>query len=153
VAQDREVLGSAAILHDVGYAPDVVQTGFHPLDGALYLRSLGVDVRVVNLVAHHSCALVEAELRDLGDELRAFPEGPVQLTERLIFSDMTSSPDGQVVTVGERLAEIVDRYGQDSIVGQFVTAAESQLRLATARVSASEVRSLAPTMTARLEGW
>jgi hypothetical protein len=36
----------AAYLHDVGYAPDLVTTGFHLLDGARYLRSLGAGDRL-----------------------------------------------------------------------------------------------------------
>jgi hypothetical protein len=135
VALNREVLAAAAILHDVGYAPEVVRTGFHPLDGALYLKALGVDRQVVSLVAHHTCADVEAELRGLGDELRAFPEGSIDLGERLIFCDMTTSPDGHVVGVQQRLAEIVDRYGEASMVGRFVAAAGPQLRKVTARVA------------------
>lgn len=58
-----KLLIGAALLHDVGYAPDLAVTGFHPLDGALYLRGVGVPDRLVNLVAHHSCAVLEAELR------------------------------------------------------------------------------------------
>lgn len=34
-ASDRKVLVAAAWLHDIGYAPAVSRTGFHPLDGAL----------------------------------------------------------------------------------------------------------------------
>ena len=30
-------LMAAAWLHDVGYAPELVETGFHPLDGARFL--------------------------------------------------------------------------------------------------------------------
>jgi putative nucleotidyltransferase with HDIG domain len=40
---DDGVLVSAAWLHDIGYAPDIVETGFHPLDGARFLRRSGVD--------------------------------------------------------------------------------------------------------------
>ena len=36
-----EVLTQAAVLHDVGYAPDVAITGFHPLDGARHLSRSG----------------------------------------------------------------------------------------------------------------
>ena len=36
-------LVAAAWLHDIGYAPELVVTGFHPLDGARYLRREGVD--------------------------------------------------------------------------------------------------------------
>ena len=38
---DRELLVAAAYLHDIGYAPELAATGFHPLDGARHLRSLG----------------------------------------------------------------------------------------------------------------
>jgi hypothetical protein len=31
-------LVAAAWLHDIGYVPDLVETGFYPLDGARYLR-------------------------------------------------------------------------------------------------------------------
>ena len=51
LALSGEALVSAAWLHDIGYAPDVVETGFHPLDGARYLAGLGAPERVVNLVA------------------------------------------------------------------------------------------------------
>jgi HD superfamily phosphodiesterase len=66
---DGGLLVDAALLHDIGYAPELVGIGFHPLDGARYLRSVGCPDRLVNLVAHHSCATLEAELRGLSDEL------------------------------------------------------------------------------------
>ncbi|HEY7815711.1 MAG TPA: HD domain-containing protein, partial [Nakamurella sp.] len=53
---DRPRLISAAWLHDIGYSPAIRQTGFHPLDGALYLREQGWAPRLVALVAHHSGA-------------------------------------------------------------------------------------------------
>ena len=37
---DAELLEAAAVLHDIGYAPDLAKTGFHPLDGARYLRDV-----------------------------------------------------------------------------------------------------------------
>ncbi|MEU4223899.1 hypothetical protein AB0F17_06375 [Nonomuraea sp. NPDC026600] len=47
----------AVSLHDLGYAPDLVETGFHPLDGASYLRdAVKADDTLYRLVAHHSCA-------------------------------------------------------------------------------------------------
>lgn len=45
VGDDAPLLEAAAILHDVGYAPHLVNTGFHPLDGALYLRGLEAPSR------------------------------------------------------------------------------------------------------------
>ena len=50
-------------LHDVGYSPDVRVTGFHALDGAVYLRDLGLPPEVVSLVAYHTGAEFEAEER------------------------------------------------------------------------------------------
>jgi len=64
-------LVAAAWLHDIGYAPGLVQTGFHPLDGARFLRRAGADGQVVSLVAYHSRARVEADVRGLGTELAA----------------------------------------------------------------------------------
>src|SRR5215469_17191912 len=59
-------LVAAAWLHDIGYAPELAETGFHPLDGARYLRRRAVDSPIVSLVAHHSCAYIEADVRGLG---------------------------------------------------------------------------------------
>ena len=68
---DADLLGAAAWLHDVGYSPDLVDSGQHALDGARYLRSRQVDDRICRLVAHHSCALIEARERGLEAELSA----------------------------------------------------------------------------------
>jgi len=47
---DGELLVAAALLHDIGYAPDLVDTGFHPIDGARYLLNTDAPTRLVNLV-------------------------------------------------------------------------------------------------------
>ena len=67
-----EVL-AAAWLHDVGYAPSVAQTGFHPLDGARLLQEQGISPGMVALVAHHTGAVLEAEERGLAEELATLP--------------------------------------------------------------------------------
>lgn len=57
-----DALVAAARLHDIGYAPDLVETGIHPLNGARYqLRSAGIDGQIVSLVVYHSCAQIEAD--------------------------------------------------------------------------------------------
>lgn len=132
---DEVLLARAAILHDVGYSPSIALTGFHALDGARYLRSRGFDERLVGLVAHHSCAQVEAEIRDLGDELGDFTQGPAGLADALIFCDMTVSPDGQPIGVEDRISEVVERYGPDSVVGRFMRRAAPDLRAATRRIA------------------
>lgn len=132
---DATFLAQAAILHDVGYSRAALETGFHALDGARYLRSVGIDDQVVNLVAHHSCAAVEAHERGLDKALLEFPVGPPELIDGLIFCDMTVSPDGLPVSVDDRIGEILARYGPDSVVGRFIARAEPELRAAVHRVA------------------
>ncbi len=62
---EADGLVAAAFLHDVGYAPELAQTGFHAVDGARFLRSCGYE-RLAGLVAHHSGADAEARERGLG---------------------------------------------------------------------------------------
>jgi putative nucleotidyltransferase with HDIG domain len=129
-----DLLVSAAWLHDIGYAPPVVGTGFHPLDGARYLRSLGYPDRLTSLVAHHSRALLEAEIRGLDAELvREFPQEESATADALWFCDMTTGPDGEYVPVRERLAEIRKRYGPGDVVTCFIDRAEADLIAAVQR--------------------
>jgi hypothetical protein len=131
--EDYELLVGAALLHDIGYAPDLIGTGFHPLDGARYLRAVGGPDRLVNLVAHHSCATLEAELRGLSDELAEFEDEKTVLRDALWWADMTTTPDGGETTVVERVAEIQTRYGPDDLVSCFIRRAWDDLNAAAER--------------------
>ncbi|MFD4319286.1 HD domain-containing protein [Streptomyces sp. NPDC058548] len=137
VGQDADLLVAAATLHDVGYAPRLATTGFHPLDGARFLRDTHeADERLVRLVANHSFALLEAEERGLQEPLRTeFPllDEPL-LVDTLIYCDMTTTPDGARTTAEERVAEILGRYGDDSIVGRFIRRAAPEIFSAVGRV-------------------
>jgi hypothetical protein len=128
-----EMLEATAILHDVGYAPEIAVTGFHPLDGAVYLAGLGAPERLVHLVAHHSCASLEAKLRGLADKLSIYhdEQGPVR--DALWYCDQTTSPVGGSVSHQERIAEIRHRYGPDHIVTRFITEAGPELSAAVQR--------------------
>lgn len=136
VGADAELLEAAAVLHDIGYSPDLVKTGFHPLDGARYLRDVAqADARVVNLVAHHSCAWMEAEARDLREELESeFPRESAHLNDALCFCDMNTTPDGTPTNPVDRVNEIAGRYGADSLIGTFIRRAEPEILASTARV-------------------
>jgi putative nucleotidyltransferase with HDIG domain len=108
VGADADLLESAAVLHDVGYAPRLAVTGFHPLDGARFLRQVHqADERLVRLVANHSFALLEAEERGLRSTLEE--EFPLLenrfLVDALVWCDMTTTPGGQPTTAVERIAE------------------------------------------------
>ena len=85
---DADLMEAAAVLYDVGYSPSIAATGFHPLDRARFLRDQEhADERLVSLVAHHSCALLEAEERGLRDELAAeFELERPELVDALIFA-------------------------------------------------------------------
>ncbi|MER6694594.1 HD domain-containing protein [Streptomyces minutiscleroticus] len=133
---DAELLEAAAVLHDVGYSPAIATTGFHPLDGARFLRDQEqADERVVRLVAHHSCALLEAEERGLRHELESeFELERPDLVDALIYCDMTTTPDGTQTTSVARLDEIVQRYGPDTIVGRFIQRAAPEIHAAVERV-------------------
>ncbi|GLZ51506.1 HD domain-containing protein [Actinomycetospora sp. NBRC 106378] len=133
--QDRDLLVVAAWFHDLGYAPGLVQTGFHPIDGARYLAARGHSPRLCALVAHHSAATFEAEERDLADELAEWPreEGPVP--DALWTADMTTGPRGQSFDYADRLAEILARFEPDSIVGRAMTRARPDIAAATERTT------------------
>jgi HD domain. len=124
LGDEADTLVAAAYLHDIGYAPDLVDTGFHPLDGARYLRDVArADDTLCRLVAHHSCAVNEALNRDLFDALTTeFDEERPELVDALTYCDMTTGPDGAHLDVAERLAEIHSRYGPEHLVSRSIAA-------------------------------
>ena len=125
LGEDAELLEAAAWLHDIGYAPELARAGFHPLDGARYLRErTDADAVLCGLVAYHSGALYEARERGLDVELeREFTPPPQLLTDALAYCDATTGPDGNRVEVGKRLADIQARYGPDHPVSRAVRTA------------------------------
>jgi hypothetical protein len=111
--EEAQLLVAAAYLHDVGYAPELRQTGFHPLDGARFIRSSGRE-RLAGLVAFHCSAVAEAEARELLGELAEFVDEHSLLSRALTYCDLTTDPDGHRVEPAARVAEIRERYGADS---------------------------------------
>jgi putative nucleotidyltransferase with HDIG domain len=119
---DTDLLEAAAWLHDIGYTPSLVVTGLHSLDGARYLRDTQhADAMLCQLVAHHSCAIIEAGERGLADVLALeFEPAPDTLSGALTYCDMTTSPDGEPVPVERRLAEIRERYGPGHLASRSI---------------------------------
>ena len=111
---DRPVLVAAAWLHDIGYARALKKTGFHPLDGAMYLRAKGWDSRIVALVAHHSGARFVPVQRGFAEMMAEFPFEDDPVTDALTFADQTVGPYGERMTVPYRIAEAISRHGPDS---------------------------------------
>lgn len=133
---DADLMEAAAVLHDIGYSPDLAKSGFHPLDGARYLRDVAqADGRLVRLVAHHSCAWMEAEARGMREELEEeFPRERPHLADALCYCDMNTTPDGTPTNPVDRVNEIAGRYGPDSLIGTFIRRAEPEILASTARV-------------------
>ncbi|TEA09136.1 hypothetical protein CCUG60884_00305 [Mycobacteroides salmoniphilum] len=136
---------SAAWTHDIGYASALARSNFHPVDGADYLvaeEGQRFPAGLANLVAHHTGAVFEAQVRGLADEL-ARHRFPVDVVDLAILNtaDLSTSPEGQPVKPQARIAEILDRYAPDSPVYQAVSRsapillAQASLVLAAARAA------------------
>ena len=138
LGDDAELLAAAAWVHDVGYAPGLGKTGMHHLDGARYLRDVaGADPRICSLVAHHTCACIEARNRGLQAELEAeFPPVGDLLDDALTYCDITTTPDGELTVAEDRLTEVLERYGEGTVVFDTVTESSPFILEAVGRISA-----------------
>ncbi|WP_343238010.1 HDIG domain-containing metalloprotein [Streptomyces sp. SID2999] len=151
---DRDLLVAAAWLHDIGYAPQLRDTGFHPLDGARHLESLGAPARLVRLVAHHSGAVYEAEQRGLSTELAVYDREDSAVLDALIFADMTTGPAGQSFDFDARIDEILVRYEPGSEVHNAISRARPYLGAAVERTwrRFAVFMSLRPSQQAAIDG-
>ncbi|MTD56871.1 HD domain-containing protein [Amycolatopsis pithecellobii] len=117
---DAELVEVAALLHDVGYAPDLAVLGFHPVDGARYLASIGTPARLVNLVAHHSAARQDGAVAGLAHLLDAYEDEQTPERDALWWADMTTGPDGERLTFIQRMTEVKERYGPEHAVSKAI---------------------------------
>lgn len=117
LGDDRLV--QTALSHDIGYADALRRTGFHPLDGAVFLAHRGADPEVIHAVLHHTGAREEAKhLLAVCSFYERLPYQPTILDDAITFCDTQTSPLGARVAIEERIAEIKQRYGQESVVSQ-----------------------------------
>ena len=140
---DADLLEAAAWLHDIGYAPGPATTGLHALDGARYRRDAQhADSMLCRLVAHHTCAIIEAEERGLAGILGLeFESVPEELSSVLTYRDITTSPDGELVPAERRLAEIQQRYGPGHLVSRSMQRATPMILRAVEQVQDRAARS------------
>jgi hypothetical protein len=127
--EEAELLVAAATLHDIGYSQRIAHTGFHPLDGGVFLRAQGYPDRLARLVANHSLAVLTADEHGIHDLVEQFPREEGLLADALAYADMHSALDGQIIAVQRRLADIARRH-DDLVEGTRA----GQLRAAMARV-------------------
>jgi hypothetical protein len=110
---ELDVLLAAGYLHDVGYAPDLAQLGFHPLDGARFVRDAGRE-----RLAGAGCSPPCVGRGGRGARLRGragarFPAEASIVARALTYCDLTTGPDGEKVGVSARLVELGERRGED----------------------------------------
>jgi HD domain len=152
LGRHADLLTAAAWLHDIGYAPALHDSGFHPLDGGRYVRDVHhAGSMVCRLVAHHSCAMIEAAERGLAaDLIGEFKPAPDHLTDALIYCDMTAGPHGQPMAVEQRLAEIRARYGPEHVVTRALARSGPHLTAAVTRISHKLATTTPPPRQTRL---
>jgi hypothetical protein len=93
---------------------------------ARYVRALGQE-RLAGLVAYHSAAHVEAELRGLHAELAEFPDEGSDTSAALAYCDMRIGPTGEAISLEERIADVERRYGADHVVTRSLRLAQAEL--------------------------
>ena len=139
---DHDLLVASAWLHDIGFDVPDKPTGFHPLDGAYFLRDAGWPERLVALVAHHSEARFGAAGMGLLDTLMEFEREQGPVADALVYADMSSSTDGQPVTVNLRLADLRHRHADEPLPMRVAQSSrEPHLVLATARTEVRMINS------------
>jgi hypothetical protein len=68
--------------------------------------------------------------KDLKDAVEGFPDEQTAARNALWYCDMTSGPDGQPLSINDRLDDIRMRYGTEHLVSRAISAAEEDLRAA-----------------------
>jgi hypothetical protein len=93
------------------------------------------SLRRMNMLASWAYAIIEAGERGLADVLGLeFEPAPYALSSVLTFCDITTSPDGELVPVERRLAEIHCRYGPGHLVSRSIQRATPMIFRAVEQV-------------------
>lgn len=130
---DGEAVTAAALLHDIGYVRSIARTGFHPLDGALYLAAHDWPEQVVRLVAHHSHASLVAPYHGVQAHLALIAPLDDLAADVLTYADLTAGLDGRGSTVADRLADMRVRHASRKHVPLEVRERRYGLLLASAQ--------------------
>ena len=100
--------------HDIGYANELINSGFHPIDGFLHLKKLGFKESIQKAVLLHTDAkdLAPNELKNyyVNIELSAYD---LKLLDFITYCDTHINDKGELCTLDERLSRIECRYGSE----------------------------------------
>jgi hypothetical protein len=133
-----EMVVAAAWLHDIGYAPAIARTGFHPLDGALFLARQGWPDQVVLLVAHHSHAAFLAPYYGVQHHMALLEHVRGLADDIITFSDLRAGPNGWGADPRDRVEDKRRRHANSTVVPVDIREARYRMLLtAAARVSAA----------------
>jgi hypothetical protein len=135
VGADASLLMGIVALHDIGRAPELVRTGFWPLDGAIFLNRLGAT-RAAVLVANFAGSGIEARLRGYDRDYEQFPDEPSAVRDALWYCCLTRGPAGEPMTLDDRFVDISKRYSDDPIIPRWCVEAAPHLQRAIARTEA-----------------
>lgn len=131
---------ASAWLHDIGYSPSAKDTGFHPIDGARYLKQRSWPSEVCALVAFHTGAEMEAMERGMSDAFTLFQRPASEDLDLLTMFDLFVDPEGNRTTPEARVDEILRRYRPESPVHRAVARSRSQLLTAAGRAQERIIR-------------
>ncbi len=132
---DAHLLVAAAWVHDIGYATALQDTSFHPLDGAVFLRSAGWEPLLCDLVAHHSGSRFVAEMNGLAPALARFGFAEDPLSDALTIADQTIGLNGIPLSVEDRMRDMLERHGPDSPNARAHPRRRTYIRSASRRVT------------------
>ena len=138
LGDDGELLLAATAVHDLGFAPDAaaIGVGFPAVDAARYLEKLGAPRRLPHLVAHSAYSALEGSLRGFGSEYEEYDDERTPLRDALWYCCLTTGPDGEPMTLEERISEWSIRYAGDAVIARYAELAPPELRAAVARTEA-----------------
>lgn len=133
LGDDGDLLRAAAAVHDIGFAPEAGGIGFPAIDGAHYLEKLGAPRRLVHLVAHSAYSALEGALRGFEAEYGEFEDERTPLRDALWYCCLTTGPDGEPMTLEERISEWSIRYAGDAVIARYAEVAPPELWAAVRR--------------------
>jgi hypothetical protein len=135
LGDDGDLLLAAAAVHDLGFGaePAALGVGFPAVDAARYLDKQGAPRRLAHLVAHSAYSALEGSLRGFEAEYAEFEDERTPLRDALWYCCLTTGPDGEPLTLEERISEWSIRYAGDTVIARYAELAPPELRAAVAR--------------------